>query len=389
MSWLSLRQISKTYGSNPVLSNITLDVEEGEFISLVGESGCGKSTLLRILAGLEAPDGGEIELNGRIVNAMAPKERNIAMVFQDYALYPHMTVGENLATPLVMARVPMAARLPLLSSMSGTYRRARVDIDKRVSETARQLKIDHLLDRRPAQLSGGQRQRVALGRALVRNPSLFLMDEPLSNLDAKLRTSVRGELTELHRSSGLTFVYVTHDQVEALTMSTRVALMEKGRLLQVGTSAELYGRPANLYVAQFMGSPEISVLPGEVRGGQLLVGELVSAMRLPAEGRVSVGIRSEDLTISSEAAFRRSPDTLRFLFTQTSSEDLGHEMLLYGNVAEAPGATVRVRVQKGQSPTSARGPLTLAAPLSALHIFDAKGDRLQSKLAASVEAEVA
>ncbi len=388
MSWLSLRQISKTYGSNSVLSDITLDVEEGEFISLVGESGCGKSTLLRILAGLEAPDGGQIELNGRIVNAMVPKERNIAMVFQDYALYPHMTVGENLATPLVMARVPMRARLPLLRSMSGAYRRARRDIDARVLETARQLKIDHLLDRRPAQLSGGQRQRVALGRALVRNPSLFLMDEPLSNLDAKLRTSVRGELTELHRSSGLTFVYVTHDQVEALTMSTRVALMEKGRLLQVGTSAELYGRPAKLYVAQFMGSPEISVLPGDVRDGQLFVGDVATAMRLPVDGKVSVGIRPEDLAISPDGSFRRS-DALRFLFSPTSSEDLGHEVLLYGSVAEAPGSIVRVRVQKGQVPAPQRGPVGLSASLAALHIFDAKGDRLQPRIAASLETEVA
>ncbi|MGB0904518.1 MAG: ABC transporter ATP-binding protein, partial [Mangrovicoccus sp.] len=207
MAQLQLKNIKKSFGDTPVLHDISLDIADGEFLSLVGQSGCGKSTLLRIIAGLETPDSGDILLDGNSVAESAPKDRNIAMVFQDYALYPHMSVGENMAMPLVMARLPLYARLPGMRRLTPIGRKTQPEIRAEIEKVAIQLRIDHLLDRKPAQLSGGQRQRVALGRALVRNPQVFLMDEPLSNLDAKLRVKVRTEISDLHASSGLTFVY--------------------------------------------------------------------------------------------------------------------------------------------------------------------------------------
>ena len=227
---------------------------DGEFLILVGPSGCGKSTALRLLAGLDKPTSGEIRIGGAVVNALGPGQRDIAMVFQNYALYPHMTVYRNLAYGLRQRKTP------------------RAEIERRVRETAALLEIDELLDRKPGQLSGGQRQRVAMGRALVRKPQAFLLDEPLSNLDAKLRTQVRGDLKRLHREMPVTSIYVTHDQVEAMTLGDRLCVMSNGEVQQIGTTDDIYNRPANTFVAAFMGSPPMNLIPGVVRAGALHVG---------------------------------------------------------------------------------------------------------------------
>src|SRR4051794_3623812 len=239
MASLALRGISKSFGDVGVLNAIDLDIADGEFLTLVGSSGYGKSTLLRIIAGLEAQDAGAVSIGGQPVDHLRPHERRAAMVFQNYALYPHMSVFDNMALPLVMARHNLIERLPLLRHLSPRRRRIAEEIAREVRAVGTQLQIDQLFARRPWQLSGGQRQRVALGRAMVRQPDVFLMDEPLSNLDAKLRVHMRTELAELHARLGATIVYVTHDQVEAMTMANRLAVMEAGCILQLGTPSEL------------------------------------------------------------------------------------------------------------------------------------------------------
>ena len=246
MGFLDISNVTKSYGSVQVLHRVDIAVEEGEFLVLVGPSGCGKSTLLNMIAGLEAITGGEISIKGRVVNGVHPSKRNIAMVFQSYALYPNMTVGQNMTFGLEMHGVPKPER------------------DKALAEVAKLLQIDHLLDRKPGQLSGGQRQRVAMGRALVRDPDVFLFDEPLSNLDAKLRVDMRTEIKKLHQKLRTTIVYVTHDQIEAMTLSTRIAVMNKGHVQQLGTPKEIYDTPANLFVATFMGSPAMNIVPAKV-----------------------------------------------------------------------------------------------------------------------------
>ena len=297
---LALHGVAKAFGGTPVLRGIDLDIREGEFLSLVGSSGCGKSTLLRIIAGLETQDRGTLEIAGRDVTDVDPSDRNLAMVFQSYALYPHMTVRENIATPLRMRRLPGAARLPLIGRLVPNQSDTRAGIDAAVREAAEVLQITPLLDRRPAQLSGGQRQRVALARALVRDPAAFLMDEPLSNLDAKLRAHMREELADLHARLGTTFVYVTHDQVEAMTMSDRIALMDAGEIAQLGTPSELYERPANLTVARFIGTPQMNLLPVEIAPGGtvMLFGRPTALAVRSAPGPATLGLRPEDLRLA-------------------------------------------------------------------------------------------
>ena len=243
MSFLDINKVTKSYGSTKVLHHVDIQVDEGEFLVLVGPSGCGKSTLLNMIAGLEQITSGEISINGRVVNDVHPAERNIAMVFQSYALYPNMTVGQNITFGLEMHKVPKPER------------------DKALADVASLLQITHLLERKPGQLSGGQRQRVAMGRALVRKPDVFLFDEPLSNLDAKLRIDMRTEIKKLHEKINTTVVYVTHDQIEALTLSTRIAVMHNGYVQQLGTPKEVYYTPANVFVASFMGSPTMNLVP--------------------------------------------------------------------------------------------------------------------------------
>ncbi len=293
MPGVFLRRISKSFGGTPILRDVTLEVEDGEFLAILGPSGCGKSTLLRILAGLETADAGEVWIGERRVDALAPKARDLAMVFQSYALYPYMTVQQNISLPLEMRRLSAWQRLPLLGrAFSGA---ARTAIAEDVDAVAVPLGLGPLLGRKPAQLSGGQRQRVALARAMVRNPAAFLMDEPLSNLDARLRGEARAEIVALTRRLGVTALYVTHDQGEAMAMADRVAVMQGGRVLQVAPPQELYDEPASLEVARFVGSPPMNALPAEI-GDEGVV--TVAGIALPwhsiARGPVTLGVRPEN-----------------------------------------------------------------------------------------------
>ncbi|MET4170327.1 multiple sugar transport system ATP-binding protein [Bradyrhizobium sp. LA6.1] len=263
MSDISLTSVVKRHGDALILRGVSFDIRDGEFMTLLGPSGCGKSTLLRIIAGLDMQDSGEVMIAGRTVDGLRPKERDVAMVFQSYALYPHLSVFDNIALPLRVRRLGGLQRMPLLGSLMPGRPAIESVIRREVEETAAMLDISHLLDRKPGQLSGGQRQRVALGRAMVRHPAVFLMDEPLSNLDAKLRVQMRAEISGLHRRLGSTFLFVTHDQGEAMTMSDRIAVMMGGELIQVGSPDELYHDPDDLRVAEFIGSPRINVVPVE------------------------------------------------------------------------------------------------------------------------------
>ncbi|RPH30208.1 ABC transporter ATP-binding protein [Buttiauxella warmboldiae] len=267
MASVSVNQIAKGYGETAVLKGVSLDIRDGEFLTLIGPSGCGKSTMLRILAGLEQQDSGSIELDGENIDGRRPAGRDVAMVFQSYALYPHFTVFDNIALPLRMQRLSRTQRLPVLGSLMPARKSIEQVIADEVNQVAKMLNIDHLLQRKPGQLSGGQRQRVALGRAMVRHPKIFLMDEPLSNLDARLRVQMRAEIVALHRRLGVTFVYVTHDQAEAMTMSDRVAVMVGGDILQIAAPEELYRNPAEIRVAELIGSPKINILAADAMPG--------------------------------------------------------------------------------------------------------------------------
>jgi multiple sugar transport system ATP-binding protein len=325
MSEIQLEGITKRYGDGfEAVKDLNLDIQDGEFMILVGPSGCGKSTALRMIAGLEDITGGELRIGDQVVNNMAPKERDIAMVFQNYALYPHMTVRENMAFPLKLAHVDQK------------------EIDRKVSEAAQILDLEPHLDRKPANLSGGQRQRVAMGRAIVRDPSAFLMDEPLSNLDAKLRVQMRTEVSRIQQRLGTTTVYVTHDQTEAMTLGDRVAVMRAGVLQQVGSPAELYGKPANLFVAGFIGSPAMNFMAGQVSGDSVelpmgkvpLSAEARAAAGDGAGGDLIVGVRPEsfeDAALVGDArdrgiTFRASIDLV---------ESLGAEKYAYFSVGGA------------------------------------------------------
>jgi len=294
--------VEKSFGKTSVLKDVSLALREGEFLSLVGPSGCGKTTLLRIIAGLESADAGRVRIGGIDVTGLRAADRDIAMVFQNYALYPHLTVSQNLAVPLVMRRLSALERVPLLRHLIPGHKGRCAAIDAEVRGAAEMLRLGHLLARRPAELSGGQRQRVALGRALVRHPSAFLMDEPLSNLDAELRAGTRREIVELHRRAGVTTIYVTHDQVEAMTMSDRVAVIMEGELLQLGTPREVYENPVDLRVAGFLGSPRINILPAVATPEGIRLGGSLLPMRapLPAGARLSVGLRPEALHLARD-----------------------------------------------------------------------------------------
>jgi multiple sugar transport system ATP-binding protein len=382
-----LSGIAKSFGRTRVLEDVDLAVEPGEFLTLVGPSGCGKSTLLRIIAGLETADRGSVAIGGRTVDLLPPDQRDVAMVFQSYALYPHMTVAGNIATPLEMRRLTLAERLPLIRLLSPRRPRVMRGIMAEVRAVAETLQIAHLLDRKPAQLSGGQRQRVALGRAMVRRPRVFLMDEPLSNLDAALRVHMRSELAELHARLGITFIYVTHDQVEAMTMSSRVALMDQGRILQLGTPADLYDRPATVTVARFIGSPPINLLEGEADGAG---GVRIEGVRLPiaagmsAGSRVIVGIRPEAL---HPVTPRHDGPVLRARLQR--AENLGAEWLLHAALAGAEDARLVARITAAEHEAAAAAgllgaDLALAVAPSGTHLFGADGARIAVRRLAGV-----
>jgi multiple sugar transport system ATP-binding protein len=360
MADVVFRNVRKSFDGNLVLDDLDLEIADGEFVVLVGPSGCGKSTALRLLAGLEELSGGEVLIGGRVVNDLPPKDRDIAMVFQSYALYPHMSVRENMAFGLRIRKMPAA------------------EIDRRVKEAAAVLGIAELLERKPRELSGGQRQRVALGRAIVRDPAVFLFDEPLSNLDAKLRVQMRAELSKLQKRLGTTTVYVTHDQVEAMTMGDRIAILHDGRLQQVGSPLEVYSEPANSFVATFIGTPPMNLLRGRVGAGGRVAGDgfeltlpAALAARAGAPGReVVIGLRPEHLRHPAEAG---AGPTAPLAVAVEVVELLGHQAVVHGKVG---GELVSAIVTPALAPPAGQG-IDLAAQLDRLHLFAAEtGERL-------------
>ena len=344
MANVSLRQLGKTFGKTRVLQDIDLDVADGEFVVLVGPSGCGKSTTLRIIAGLEEATSGEVEIAGRMVNNLEPKERDIAMVFQNYAIYPHMTVRKNIGFGL------------------RTSRMSKIEKKKRLEEVAEILDMTDYLDRKPSELSGGQRQRVAIGRAMVRDPAVFLFDEPLSNLDAQLRTQMRLEIKKLHQNVGSTIIFVTHDQVEAMTMADRIVIMKDGVIQQVGSPAEVYHNPANTFVARFIGAPSMNMIEAQVDTAGLQLG---NGAQIPVHPngveqgrRVTLGVRPDDLTIGDGIKLVEGKVTVL--------EPLGSETLIY---VTNNGSEVIAKAS-GRQPPHIGETVALTADLESLHIFD-------------------
>ncbi|MDK9700887.1 MAG: sn-glycerol-3-phosphate ABC transporter ATP-binding protein UgpC [bacterium] len=311
MSQVVISNVTKTYpnGATPV-KEISLTIDDGEFLVLVGPSGCGKSTTLRMIAGLESISAGTISIGDRVVNDVPPKDRDIAMVFQNYALYPHLTVRENLAFGLKLRKIDVT------------------EIEQRVNEAANILGLQEMLDRKPRELSGGQRQRVAVGRAIVRQPQVFLFDEPLSNLDAKLRVQMRAELAQLHRRLKTTIVYVTHDQVEAMTLGTRVAVLNDGKLQQVGAPLELYRKPANRFVAGFIGSPAMNFFSGSIANGKIETSFASFAAPITYHGKLTIGIRPEVISLYDDS-LASTASQIVFPATITLVEPLGNESLLH------------------------------------------------------------
>ena len=331
MAEIELRNISKSFGSTEVIKSLDLSVSNGEFITIVGPSGCGKSTLLRIIAGLENQSTGDVEIDGNVVNNTRASERDLAMVFQSYALYPHLTVQQNLMVPLKLRRLSKLERFPIIGWLMPSRRSKLDEIVNKVQLASETLQITHLLDRKPGQLSGGQQQRVAVGRAMVREPVAFLMDEPLSNLDAGLRVHMRAEISELHRDLKTTFIYVTHDQAEALTMSDRMAVMMDGEILQLDTPNEIYNNPSNIRVAEFVGSPKINILQGECdeKGNINCFGiKITDSIKLAQKGNISVGIRPEHMELVT------SNDKNVFKGKIVYRENLGSDIFLHVAVNE-------------------------------------------------------
>jgi multiple sugar transport system ATP-binding protein len=351
MATVSLDRVTKSFGALTVLPDLSLDIQDREFLVLLGPSGCGKTTTMRMIAGLEDPTSGDIRIDGERVNDKPARDRDLAMVFQNYGLYPHMTVAENIGYPLKVRGIARPAR------------------DERIKAAAERVELGMLLNRKPAELSGGQRQRVALARAIVRTPRLFLMDEPLSNLDAKLRNLMRAQLKHLQRDLAVTTIYVTHDQTEAMTLADRIIIMKDGRIQQAGTPADIYEKPGNVFVAGFVGSPPMNLVGGRVAnstfehpGGTLPVSEF-------GEGPVILGIRPEDISVCE-------PDAADLRGTVYSSELLGDSVLL-GITAGSNLINVKVGPKDGRSIGE---PIGISLDRQKLHAFDpATGDRISGR----------
>ncbi len=354
MSQLSFKRLEKSFNEARIIKGIDLDVSEGEFVVFVGPSGCGKSTLLRMIAGLEDVSEGEIEIGGKVVNDLPPVRRGIAMVFQSYALYPHMSVYENIAFPLRVEKLPQA------------------EVDNRVQAAAKVLQLESRLQHRPGQLSGGQRQRVAIGRAIVRQPKIFLFDEPLSNLDAALRSEMRIELMELHKRLGSTMIYVTHDQIEAMTMADKIVVLDAGQISQVGSPLDLYHRPDNLFVAGFICSPKMNFINGRVRsanGSTVLVdlGKL-GTIELPrtstdvAGQDVTLGIRPEHLALEGgQFTIETTPNIV---------EHLGIHTITYSTL---PGGENFIGLFEGDPALEDGKPVRIGFDVERVHLFDSRG----------------
>lgn len=368
-SSIAIKGIGKSFGSFPVLSDINLNVEAGEFLTLLGPSGCGKSTMLRMIAGFESPSVGSMDMNGERIDTKRPKERGLSMVFQNYALYPHMTVSENIAMPLMMRSMGFWERFPALGKFLPGARKKRTQIADRVKEIATTLEIEGLLARKPGQLSGGQRQRVALGRALAPAPGVFLMDEPLSNLDARLRIQMRTELTELHQRLGITFIYVTHDQVEAMTMSSRVAIIMDGQLVQIGAPSDVYLEPHDLRVAKFIGAHPINVIEAKQKSriSNLFLRGLPDALSSKAK---HIAFRPEDATLTAH----RTTDTICVTVQVAQVEDHGGDLLARLQSEADDAHTLLVRLPPENRGQVALGSQTmLCVPKAKIHCFDGEG----------------
>ena len=354
MASVSFRKLGKSYGALQIVKGIDLEIADKEFVVLVGPSGCGKSTTLRMLAGLEAISSGEVVIGDKVVNRLAPRERDIAMVFQDYALYPHKTVYENMAFSLKVRGV------------GADETRARI------AEAAQMLGISQLLERRPSQLSGGQRQRVAMGRAIVRRPKVFLFDEPLSNLDAKLRGEVRTEIKKLHQQIGTTIIYVTHDQVEAMTLADRIVILRGGDIEQVGTPDEVYNQPASVFVGGFVGSPAMNFAKGRVEAGQLA---LTPSDRLPLDrlGHAGAPLDGRDLIVGirPEHFVPSTPDVPRLDGQVLVVEPLGSDTLVHFRLGDA---TLTARMPPEVRPTPGQQ-MSFGVDPSKIHLFDAATER--------------
>ncbi len=351
MNVLSVRNLRKSFGTVDVLRGVDFTAELGEFICLLGPSGCGKSTLLRCIAGLEQVSGGQIEIGGRDMTGVNPSERDLAMVFQNYALYPHLNVRKNMSFGL---------------SLQGMK---RPEIDRRVAEAARILAIDALLDRKPRELSGGQRQRVAIGRAIVRDPQVFLFDEPLSNLDAALRTQTRYELARLHKELGRTMIFVTHDQIEAMTLATKVVVLNGGRVEQVGRPLDLYRRPANRFVAGFIGTPQMNFLPASVAAGRVtLAGQSMDLAVVGDGARVrEVGLRPENIRLLPQG----QPGLVA---TVVAVEHLGAESMVFARTPADQSLVVRT---DGLTQIATGDGVTLGLDPAQMHFFDKAGMRVE------------
>ena len=351
MAGVRFERVAKRFGAVSVIEDLNLDVHDHEFMVLVGPSGCGKSTALRMIAGLEEISGGRILIGDRVVNDLQPKDRDVAMVFQTYALYPHMTVRENVEFGLKIRKTPKA------------------EMDRKVGEAAATLGISHLLDRKPKQLSGGQRQRVAVARAIVRDPSVFLFDEPLSNLDAKLRVQMRAEITKLQQRLATTCVYVTHDQIEAMTMGHRMAVMKDGRIQQVGTPLEVYDRPANIFVAQFIGTPPMNFFDATVNAGRLEAAKF--SIPLPAGRNVTsgqhvlVGVRPENILAGGAQGLGA---TARVQAVVDIVEPIGHQAIVHSRI----GDDMLVAALDSHNLPRVGDSLDLILELDALHLFDTR-----------------
>ena len=352
MSRVELKSVEKKFGETPVVRGVSLDVGEGEFLVLVGRSGCGKSTCLRMIAGLEEPTAGEIRIGGNRVNELPPKDRDIGMVFQSYALYPHMTVRRNIAFGLELRKLHPS------------------EVASRVDEVARSLELTPLLDRLPRELSGGQRQRVAMGRAIARHPKVFLFDEPLSNLDAALRVQMRAELAALHKKLGATMIYVTHDQVEAMTLATRIAVLEGGVLQQVAPPLDLYRRPANTFVAGFIGSPAMNLIEGTIADGAFRAEGLKVPLPAPASAKAWLGIRPHDLRAEPAPSPGMTAGTIEAL-EPTGWETFAHVRMPFGKIVVRLEGEFAAKVALGES-------IAVDVDPAAVHVFGADGHAIRS-----------
>ena len=355
MSKIEFRNINKSFGENKVINNFSIKIDSGEFVVLVGPSGCGKSTLLRMVSGLETIDQGQILLNDKILNDLIPSKREIAMVFQSYALYPHMNVYENMSFGLKM------------ENKNKNY------IDEKVKEAAKMLQIEDLLERKPKELSGGQKQRVAIGRAITRNPKIFLFDEPLSNLDAALRVHMRSELSELHNSLKTTFVYVTHDQAEALTMSSRMAVMIDGNLLQLDTPQEVYDNPSSLSVAQFVGSPKINIFKGssDSSGTVSLLNLTLKRKSSESNLELNIGIRPEHLEITNQS------DENTFSATVSYRENLGSDIFFHVNTEDGMNRIIVRGIPQLTHEISSGSKVNIRRVSNKALLFNKEGKRVQ------------